>query len=98
MMLRPEAMDHEQLVGLAFDEIRIAATGLPTVCVYILELLHLLDVSIPDEHHDARSALRQQAALVRASADLADLTDHDTERIRDAHDQRFGPAAEHRTS
>ena len=35
--------------------------------------------------------------LIRAGVDHADLGSHDADRIRDAHDRRFGPPVE-RTS
>ena len=36
---------HEEVIDLAFDEVRIAAVGQPTVQIYLLEILHLLALS-----------------------------------------------------
>ena len=91
-LLRPERLGHVELVDLAFDEVRIAATGMPTVCIYLLEVLQLLRDSLPGGPSTAAGeAIRRQAALIRASVDHADLGAHDSDRIRDAHDRRFGP-------
>jgi uncharacterized membrane protein len=81
-------------VELAFDEIRLAAEGMPAVCTYLLEVLHLVERSLPEHADaDALAALRNQARLVRAGADNADLLPEDRARIRMAHDERFGRPA-----
>ncbi len=92
-LLRPERTGHPEVIALAFDEVRIAATGLPTVCVYLLEVLGLLRDSLPSSPTPAGDAIDRQAALIRTSADLADLGEHDADRIRAAYDRRFGPGA-----
>ncbi len=101
-VVRAHRSDHAELVSLAFDEIRVAARGLPTVCTYLLEVLELLDGTLDhdDEGDDAprlarrreaiREALHRQAAMVRADADRNDLGPHDVARIVRAHDDRFG--------
>jgi len=93
LLLRPERLGPRELIGTAFDEVRLAAQGMPTVCIYLLELLHLLDEAVEDDG-PARDALRRQAALVRAGVEHAGLGTHDADRIRDAHDHRFGPPVE----
>lgn len=93
-LLRPEDHTHETLVELAFGEIRRTAAGLPTVCTYLLEALHLLHESLLDTGHpDRASALRLQAELVLAGAERADLLPADLEEVRAAHRRRFGAAA-----
>ena len=93
LLLRPERHGHRELIGVAFDEVRLAAIGMPTVCVYLLEVLHLLAeaVDVDGDRGGAGAAIRRQAALIRAGVDHADLGAHDADRIRDAHDRRFGP-------
>ncbi len=82
---------HEDIVAMAFDEVRLAARGMPTVCIYLLELLQLLDRSLRhDECPAAIDALRQQARLVREGASDADLLPHDRRRVEEAYDRRFG--------
>jgi uncharacterized membrane protein len=81
---------HVELVDLAFDEIRIAAAGMPTMCIYLLELLALLDESAGEGRPEVRAAMARQASMIRASAGRADLDPRDADRIRDAHDRRFG--------
>lgn len=90
LLLRPERLGHRELIDIACDEVRLAAVGMPTVCVYLLEVLHLLEQAVEDDE-PTRDALRRQAALIRSGVDHADLGAHDADRIRDAHDRRFGP-------
>jgi uncharacterized membrane protein len=92
-LVRAERQGHEEVIDLAFDEVRRAATGMPSVCVYLLEVLRLLRDSLPDGPAAGDEAICRQAALIRASVDHADLGAHDADRIRDAHDRRFGPPA-----
>jgi len=86
-----EDLAHANLVGLAFNEIRLAARELPQVSIYLLEVLHLVDESLHGHGApEAKAALRAQASLVCESADHADLLPHDRDRIQDAYDHRFG--------
>lgn len=85
-----EELSHEDVVALAFDEIRLAAVGMPTVCIYLLEVLALLAESLRDRPASVVDPLRTQAELVRAGASAADLLPHDRRRIEDAYDSRFG--------
>lgn len=86
-----EAPDHEELVGLAYDEIRRAAAPLPTVCVYLLESISLLAESLRSTGLDDRvPPLRRQADLVLAGAESAELLPADLELVRVAHRKRFG--------
>lgn len=75
-------------IGLAFDEVRLAAAGQPTVLVYLLEAIALLHEALVDQS-DVRDALERQAALVLEVADLGELPDPDRERVRAAHRRRF---------
>ncbi len=90
VLLLPEAVTHEDVVGLAFDEVRIASARQPTVQIYLLEILHLLSDSIPDDRSDARAALARQADLILEISELSELPDGDHERVRSAHADRFG--------
>ena len=88
-LVRPERLDHADVIAIAFDEVRHAAAGMPAVAVYLLEVLHLLDQragSDPGVHE----ALAHQAALIRAAARRADLLPEDVRRVEEAHDRRFG--------
>ena len=84
-----DEVTHADVVALAFDEIRLAARGMPTVCIYLLEVLDLLVRALGDRPERITDPLREQAALVRASASEADLLDHDRARIEDAYEARF---------
>ncbi|WP_323790963.1 DUF2254 domain-containing protein [Nocardioides sp.] len=90
VLLLPHATTHATLVGLAFDEIRIAADGQPTVLIYLLDLLHQVESSLGDRSHpDAVSALRRQAELVRSMNEDTDQQEADRERVRAAFDRRY---------
>lgn len=91
LVLLPEAATHRDLVDLAIDEIRLASRGMPQVCIYLLELIRLVEDSLGDRPvESAREALRDQAILIRDGAADADLSDHDRRRIEDAWRVRFG--------
>ena len=91
-LVMSQACTHDEAVGLAFDEIRLASAGMPTVQIYLLEILHLLTTSVDStgSRPDAVAALRNQADLVVEVSELADLPSRDHERVRAAHRSRFG--------
>ena len=86
---RVHARTSEDTVALAFDEVRLAAAGQPTVLVYLLEALALLHAAVDDDHPEVRDALGRQAALVAEIGDRSDLPEADRARVREAHDRRF---------
>lgn len=91
-LLRPELPDHAEIVDMAFDELRIAARDQPTVCIYLLEAIHLLcEAQGPDASGPGLDALRTQAGLVLEGCESADLLPHDRDRVRSAYAHRFGP-------
>jgi uncharacterized membrane protein len=86
-----EEGDLEELLGLAFDEIRLAAADQPTVCIYLLEALSLLEASLPDEVRSrAVPAIHAHAALVVTTCERARLPLHDVERVREISARHFG--------
>ena len=86
---------HAELVGLAFNETRRAAASQPTVCVYLLEALALLKESLAAVGlHDRIPMLVDQAQLVVAGCEAADLLPADTELVRHAFGKRFDPTAQ----
>ena len=94
VLLLPHATTHAGLVGLAFDEVRLASAGDPTVLIYLLEALHLIEQALSDEPRpEATGALRRQAELIRGMNEQDDAPDADRERVRAAHADWFGPAA-----
>ena len=87
-----QACTHAEAVGLAFDEIRLASAGMPTVQIYLLEILHLLADSLGSgATAETVAALRSQADLVLEVSEMADLPALDHERVRSAHRARFEP-------
>nr|MCU0261659.1 hypothetical protein [Ilumatobacteraceae bacterium] len=90
-LVEAELPTPDDIVALAFDEVRLAAVGAPTVLVYLLEVLRLVRDSLDDgDHADAIRALTRQAALVAEVGERSDLPDADHERVRLAYEQRFG--------
>ncbi len=90
LLVRAEAMTSEDLIGLAFDEVRIAAVGQPTVQIYLLEVLRLLLTSLPEDDHAARRAIRRQADLTLELSEASALSHYDKGRVIAAHASRFG--------
>ncbi len=89
-LLLSQAVTAAEVVGLAFDEVRIAAAGSPTVQIYLLEILRLLIDSLdPVVHAEVIGALRRQADLTLEGSRLDELPEGDLERVRLAHHRRF---------
>lgn len=93
-LLRPELPSHAEVIGLAFDELRQAAAPHPTVCVYLLEAMHLLCQSLPESASAAASLLEEQARLLVEASAAEALIEHDQARVRDAFAARFVTAEE----
>lgn len=90
VLMLSESISQEEIIELAFDEVRVAAVGQPTVQIYLLEIFHLLVRSLDGrERAEAVAALRFQADLVAETAGLGDLSEHDHERVQSAHRRRF---------
>ncbi|MGA9715807.1 MAG: DUF2254 domain-containing protein [Aeromicrobium sp.] len=90
VLLIPHATTYEQLVGLAFDEMRIASVEQPTVLIYLLDVLHHVEQSLADlDRPGVVSALRDQADLIRSMNETAAVPERDRERVRAAYAQRY---------
>lgn len=75
---------------LTFDEVRRAASGQPTVCVYLLEALELLTEALRAAGLVERTpVLVEQARLVLAGSEAADLLPADLRLVGAAFDKRF---------
>ena len=81
---------HDDLIKLAFGEVRQAASSLPAVCVYLLESLALLAEACPESARDRREGLLEQARLVVAGCAAADNLRADVREVELAHTKRFG--------
>jgi uncharacterized membrane protein len=87
-----EQPNGDDLVRLAFGELRRAAASQPTVCIYLLEALHLLQEGLDAAGLPSRTAvLVEQARLVVAGCEAADLLPADIAEVRRAYDRRFAP-------
>jgi uncharacterized membrane protein len=88
-VVRHHAYEHRELVDVAFEQFRRAAADEPSVCVYLLESIHLLGESLDRATDDARRALVDQAQLVVRSCESGQNIDHDIELVREAFRKRF---------
>lgn len=80
----------DDLVRLTFSELRRAAATQPTVCIYLLEALHLLREGLDAAGLPSRTAiLVEEARLVVAGCEAADLLSADLDDVRGAYDRRF---------
>ncbi len=89
LLLLPHATTHEGLVGLAFDEVRLASGDQPTVLIYLIDVLHQLEQSLAGQPRgSAVAALRRQADLICGMNEDAAVPEPDRERVRTAYAQR----------
>ncbi len=96
MLVLAHQPTHDDLVRLAFDETRRAAASQPTVLVYLLEALHLLNESLAALGlNDRTQALIDQARLIADGCHGADLIPADTELVRNAFTKHFATTDGH---
>ncbi len=86
-LLLPRLTSHEEAIEEAFDEVRLAAAGLPTVLTYLLEIIYLLSLSLAEDS-EVRTALTRQAELIVESID-SNVPDRDRDRVRAEYRERF---------
>ncbi len=90
VLLVPHATTHVELVGLAFDEVRIASAEQPTVLIYLLEVLRQVEESLAGlDRPGVVRALHGQAELIRTMIDEAGVLEPDRQRVRDAYEERY---------
>lgn len=80
---------HDDLIRLAFDEVRQSAAGMPAVCIYLLESLELLTETINDSGTGWAESLRHQAELVVAGCAAAGNLPADVRDVEQAFQMRF---------
>jgi uncharacterized membrane protein len=81
--------DHADLIRLAFDEVRRAATAHPTVCVYLLESLAALIDRVGTRAPELGAHLQLEADLVLSGLDATDVLDADRDPVHRAHARLF---------
>ena len=85
-----EQPNGDDLVRLAFGELRRAAASQPAVCIYLLEALHLLREGLDASGLPSRTAvLVEEARLVVAGCEASDVLPADLEDVHGAYDRRF---------
>jgi uncharacterized membrane protein len=90
-VVHSEPVTDDELVSLAYDEIRRQSASMPTMCVYLLESLHLLCQALEAQGEPERAVpLRAQAVLVLAGCEQAGALPTDEMAVRDFFERRFG--------
>jgi len=91
ILLDPHRVTHEDIIEMAFDEVRIAARDQPTVQIYLLEVLAAIRGSLegvePGTH---RGLLQRHADLVLETSRSGSTLPADASRVQDSYDRRFG--------
>ena len=86
----PHLHSHDDLVRLAFEEIRRAAAPHPSVCIYLLEALRLLrDSAGASGSHPASEEIASQAELVVLGCEAEHLLPADVAAVRRAYAAGF---------
>jgi uncharacterized membrane protein len=89
-LVTPHLHSHDDLVRLAFDEVRRAAAPHPSVCLYLLEALYLLREAVRASGPvPGTGAIVEQARLVVLGCEAAELLPADVENVRRAYRTRF---------
>jgi uncharacterized membrane protein len=86
--------DHASVVRLAFEETRIAAAPYPAVCIYLLEVLRLVESAVaPPAAPMAVPLLHEQAERLLGASTRALDGPEDIAEVRRAFAERFGARA-----
>jgi uncharacterized membrane protein len=88
-MVLAEAGSHAQLIGLAYDEIRRAAAPHPSVSIYLLESMSLLQHALRPECAHARRILDEHARLILDATRRTDLSLHDQAQVERIYTRHF---------
>jgi uncharacterized membrane protein len=90
-LIAPQRITHDELVDLAYDEIRRAARTQPQVCSYLLSSIEVvLDATDGRTSAAAEVALRRQADLVMDELVRTDALPQDLARVRSTYRRKFG--------
>ncbi len=90
-----QAARDEQLVALAYDEIRRAAAPQPMVSIYLLESISLVKRSLASARRQAVTRLLdRQAQLVMDGVVRTDISPPDLERVERVYQAHFGAEPE----
>ncbi|MEP7203601.1 MAG: DUF2254 domain-containing protein [Ilumatobacteraceae bacterium] len=82
---------HDELIGVAFDELRRAGADQPTVCIYLLGAIESIVESLEAASFGARTVeLRRQARLVSDGCNGTAMLAADVDAVRRAYDDKFG--------
>ncbi len=88
-LILAQAAGYEQLIGLAFDEVRIAAASYPSVVAYLFESIALLQTALRPPRAGVAQILDRHASLILQAAVGAGLDPHDLARVEHIYDQHF---------
>lgn len=82
-LLIPRRPGIDEVLALAYDELRLTAAPDPNASTYLLESIRLVACSVPDA--DLTRRLRVHADLVLGAAERAGATGRDLAHLREAH-------------
>lgn len=87
----PHAATDEEIVQLAFAELRRAAADHPAVAVYLLQMMALVVEGVTaNGEQDRVGTIFEQASLVVAGTDASDALADDRRSVRDTYRSLFG--------
>lgn len=94
LLLLPEMPRHDDLVDLAYDEVRRAAAPHPTVCIYLLESLRQVQHSLrlDDRTAGGERILHQARLVVLGCESSAEVVEPDRRLVAEAYEARFDAA------
>jgi uncharacterized membrane protein len=84
-----ETGGHEELVALAFDEIRRVAAPHPAVVIYLLQCISLVQRALPAGSVASHRILAEHARLVVDSSRRVDLADPDRRAVEEVYRRQF---------
>lgn len=89
-LLTPHALTDDDLAELALAELRGATRNLPTVAIYLLQMIGLVvDAATANGGDDRVEAFRRHARLIVDTVNAGDALDIDRRRVQDTFDDVF---------
>jgi uncharacterized membrane protein len=96
VVILPYSPGHQDVIRLAFEELRSAAAPYPTVCGYIFEVLHLVSSALdPEACAHSIAQLRQEAHQLFEAASMTLDRPDELAIVRRAHAEQFGAVVGH---
>lgn len=98
-LLAPHAITDEELADLAFAELRRAGAGQPTVAIYLLHTIAVVtDAATANGSSHRIRPFTEQAELLLANVEAAELIPNDRARIQHSYQTAFAATADTETA